>query len=73
MPEGKDGTAALLPCPFCGEVAYAHEDSGKFYVSCDGTDCFCCVGEGYDRDAMPDHMFARIDDAIAAWNRRHHA
>jgi hypothetical protein len=33
-------------------------------------DCYAALGEVYDRDAMPDHHFAEMEDAIAAWNRR---
>ncbi len=59
---------ALAPCPFCGGVAYTHEDDGKYFVGC--RDCFCMVGEAYDRSAMPEHMFDAEAEAIAAWNRR---
>lgn len=60
----------LLPCPFCGSAAEIRSDDGRFFVSCCGTDCFCCVGEGYDASAMPDHIFDTEDAAKAAWNRR---
>jgi hypothetical protein len=60
----------LLPCPFCGTDAQIVSDVGRFCVACCGDDCFCCVGEGYDRSAMPEHMFATEEDAAEAWNRR---
>jgi hypothetical protein len=28
------------------------------------------MGENYDRDAMPEHMYSTADDAATAWNRR---
>lgn len=61
---------SLLPCPFCGASARIGGTETMFYVACDSIDCYCCVGESYDRDAMPDHSFASEHDAIAAWNRR---
>jgi Lar family restriction alleviation protein len=62
-------TDKLLPCPFCGGDAFTNgsEEVG-FYASC--RDCYTCVGEAWDKSAMPDHMFKTEDDAIAAWNRR---
>lgn len=64
----------LLPCPFCGEAAfvggYSYDEPSMFYVSCSSPDCYCCLGEGYDRDAMPDHSFGSEEAAIAAWNNR---
>jgi hypothetical protein len=60
----------LLPCPFCGRAARAGGDDGLWYVLCAGEDCHAAVGEGYDRDAMPDHRYYSEDAAVAAWNRR---
>lgn len=60
---------ALEPCPFCGGDARTDgSDEVGFFVSCNT--CYCCVGEGYDRAAYPEHMFRDRDDAVAAWNRR---
>lgn len=61
-------TETLEPCPFCGGTGYVQEGDRRFFVSCG--DCFCCVGEAYDRSAMPSHMFLSAEEAIAAWNRR---
>lgn len=63
----------LLPCPFCGDQAFVRDDTewhGGFCVLCSSRSCFCALGEGYDRDAMPDHVFVDADEAIAAWNCR---
>lgn len=58
-----------LDCPFCGGDAYVEgNEESRFFVGC--RNCFCNVGEAYDRSAMPEHMFATLDEAIAAWNRR---
>lgn len=65
--------AEMLSCPFCGGEAMLRDDTsahGGFCVLCSSKDCFCALGEGYDRDAMPDHVFVDGDEAIAAWNRR---
>ena len=60
---------ALKPCPFCGGEAYTNgNDEERYFVSC--AQCYCCVGEAYDRSAMPNHLFLTRDQAIAAWNRR---
>ena len=49
--------------------AYLGGDAGdKWFAGCQ--DCYCMVGEGYDRDAMPDHTFDTEAEAIAAWNTR---
>lgn len=40
------------------------------YVVCLGENCWCSLGENYDRDAMPDHHFHDQVEAIAAWNHR---
>ena len=63
------GETQLEDCPFCGNDAYisGSRDEG-YFVSC--VRCFCCVGEAYDRSAMPEHVFREKDEAIAAWNRR---
>ncbi|MBZ3691033.1 Lar family restriction alleviation protein [Phyllobacterium calauticae] len=60
---------ALKPCPFCGGEGYIqnHIDL-MFFASC--RDCYCCVGEGYDRDAMPEHLFNTEEAAREAWNTR---
>jgi len=62
--------AALLPCPFCGGAAYtvSTNDERMWFAGC--RDCYCNVGESYDRSAMPEHMFSSEEEAIAAWNRR---
>lgn len=64
----------LKPCPFCGDgVAVCGDGDGMyagFYVACQNPMCFCCVGEGYDRDACPNHQFATEELAVEAWNRR---
>lgn len=63
----------LLPCPFCGaENCQTILSGDRFYVACGAPDCFCALGEIWDRDAMPDHQFATKAEAIAAWNRRAH-
>jgi hypothetical protein len=67
------GDPALLPCPFCGgDGSIEGYDEGKYgyYVACISVECYATVGEGYDRDAMPDHQFATIELAAAAWNMR---
>jgi hypothetical protein len=70
MPAEKDEDE-LLPCPFCGDCAGIFGDeSGGFYVACFSISCHCAFGEGYDRDAMPDHSFATEELAAEAWNRR---
>ena len=64
-------TEQLKPCPFCGKAAYIGGDEGGadgFFAGCQ--ECFCNVGKAYGRSAMPSHMFASPDEAIAAWNRR---
>jgi hypothetical protein len=60
----------LKPCPFCGSAAYIQdaEEGTYFFASC--SSCYCCVGEAYDRDAMPEHKFSSEEDAAAAWNHR---
>lgn len=64
----------LLPCPFCGSAAQIIGNdfcaSMCYYVTCTGPDCYCSVGEEYDRCAMPDHVFVSEDLAASAWNRR---
>ena len=60
---------ALLPCPFCGGEPYIGGDEAQlWFAGC--CDCHCMVGEGYDRDAMPDNMLRSKEEAIAAWNSR---
>lgn len=66
----KEATAGLLACPFCGGEASIREDDGTFAAVCDNHHCFCCLGEGYDASAMPDHCFDSEDEAIDAWNCR---
>lgn len=75
----------LKPCPFCGGKAALKEDRDttalaiqRFFVTCDQLvpgrlprrKCFAAMGENYDRDGMPDHMYSSADQAIAAWNAR---
>lgn len=60
-----------LPCPFCGRDArIGGEDNYGFYVACVDVGCYCAVGEGYDRDAMPSHAFRTEAEAVSAWNKR---
>lgn len=65
----------LLPCPFCGGDAAIRGGSreGGYCVVCMNVGCFCALGEGYDRDAMPDHSFATEEEAAEKWNRRTHS
>lgn len=63
----------VLPCPFCGSPAIVREDDDRFCVCCSSPQCACALGEGYDRDAMPNHSFASEENAIIAWNQRTHA
>jgi len=65
-----DIVGRLLPCPFCGDEGFLLSGEERFYVVCGNVECFCALGEGYDRDAMPDHAFVTEADAIAAWNSR---
>ena len=59
----------LKPCPFCGKQGYIEgSERDGFYASC--RECYCCVGEAYDRDAMPSHMFQSEEAVTEAWNRR---
>lgn len=59
----------LKPCPFCGgDGKLTGNERDGFHAGC--SQCFCEVGEAFDRDAMPDHMFRTKDEAIAAWNTR---
>lgn len=68
----------LLPCPFCGGEADIEEANGSFFARCievvpgllPHRRCFAAMGENYDRDAMPEHMYSTAEDAVAAWNRR---
>lgn len=57
----------LKPCPFCGgEANIGGWEEVGYFASCNN--CYCCVGEAYDRSAMPEHMFKAEDEAITAWN-----
>ncbi|MET1078226.1 MAG: Lar family restriction alleviation protein [Pseudomonas sp.] len=59
----------LKPCPFCGEKAQLTGDEGLgFYIEC--AECFCAVGQAYDRSGMPEHAFQSAAEAAAAWNQR---
>lgn len=68
--------AALLPCPFCGrsaQVVIEDTPDGDCFVRCDTEGCWATIGENYDGDAMPNHMFKYEDGpgkAAATWNRR---
>jgi hypothetical protein len=71
----KDKKIELLPCPFCGgEAKICGEDygngTGAYYVSCINDMCWCALGEMWDRDAMPDHMFGDEETAATYWNTR---
>jgi len=62
---------ALAPCPFCGGTDPRLEEEGeRFFIACQSVECFCALGEGYDRDATSDHCFPTAEHAIAAWNTR---
>jgi Lar family restriction alleviation protein len=60
----------LLPCPFCGSDAAVVESNDRFYVACNGDDCFTCVGEAHDIWGEPAHIFTSEEAAVEAWNRR---
>lgn len=60
----------LKPCPFCRGEARTVAGGDRWYVTCTEAECFCSLGEIYDRDAMPDHHFQTEQDAVAAWNTR---
>jgi len=61
----------LLPCPFCGKEAKIYGGYGvAYYVSCTNDMCWCSLGEMWDRDAMPDHMFGDKETAAIYWNKR---
>jgi hypothetical protein len=61
---------ALLPCPFCGGDAYTSEGCERWFVGC--SDCYCNVGEAYNRSGMPEHIYGTETEAITAWNTRNH-
>lgn len=64
----------LEPCPFCGaDAAICGGSEYGFYVVCNNLGCYCALGEGYDRDAMPNHSFRDEGAALAAWNTRAHS
>lgn len=60
----------MKKCPFCQQKATVSGIEGQYYAVCTSGDCFCSLGERYDRDAMPDHVFKTIKEATAAWNMR---
>ena len=66
----------LKPCPFCGEDAKVYGDRGVgFFVGClgqanPGNKCFAAIGENYDRDSWPEHLYQTEAEAVSAWNRR---
>jgi hypothetical protein len=73
MTANRTSPQELKPCPFCGgeAVLLGSDYAGpQFYVVCKTLDCFCAMGEGYDRDACPDHQFHDAEAARDAWNRR---
>lgn len=59
----------LKSCPFCGDKATIQGEE-MFYACCTSGNCFASLGERYDRDAMPDHIFYSRVEAAAAWNKR---
>jgi hypothetical protein len=64
-------TRELEPCPRGHTGAQVcNSNERMFYVTCVDYDCFWTLGEGYDRDAMPDHAFRSEEEAIDAWNTR---
>ncbi len=62
----------LRRCPFCGSRATVADDGDgkRWYATCLNLDCFCALGERYDRDGMPEHHFHTKTDAEKAWNKR---
>lgn len=62
----------LKPCPFCGSEGWISEpfDDCRFYVSCQGKECWASIGENYDTDGLPDHRYYSREAAVAAWNTR---
>lgn len=61
-------------CPFCGgrgtTIDGSGDGDGPWYAVCQTPECFCALGEIYDRDAMPIHHFHTKEDAEKAWNKR---
>lgn len=69
-PPADANTPALLPCPFCGSDAAVIEGDNRYYVTCLGLLCPCCMGEVYDAYATPNHVFASHSAAVDCWNKR---
>jgi hypothetical protein len=64
-------TRELAPCPRGHAGAQVcNSDERMFYVTCVDRECFWALGEGYDRDARPDHAFRSEEEAAEAWNTR---
>ena len=65
-----DDETTLLPCPFCGGAACAHDErENGAWVGC--TSCEAKVG--YDLSSMYQETagdFQDVASAVAAWNRR---
>jgi len=68
-----DQNGSLVACPFCGGKAgliksetYPH----TCYVECGSGNCWCSLGEHWDRDGFPDHLFRSEEEAVTAWNQR---
>lgn len=62
---------SLKKCPFCyAKATIIGTDNDRYCAVCTSGNCFASLGERYDRDAMPDHVFASIKEAAMAWNSR---
>lgn len=58
----------LLPCPMCGGKAKLVRVNGEWFPKCgEARDGMCLL----NRYPVPGHDgFARLEDAVAVWNRR---
>lgn len=60
----------IKKCPFCWSKATISGIEGQYYAVCTSGNCFCSLGERYDRDGVPDHVFKTIKEAKDTWNTR---